>query len=166
MRCPFCNEDSDKVIDSRSVGDGEAIRRRRECISCGRRYTTYEERKRTPLRVVKKNGQRESFDRSKILKGMERACEKRPVPIETLEEEALKIEAALHSMYDREVPVSAIGELVMERLRALDDVAYVRFASVYRAFKTVDEFLAEVQPILEKKGITIDEARKGSGGKE
>lgn len=164
MKCPFCNEDSDKVIDSRAVGDGEAVRRRRECTSCKRRFTTYEERKRTPLRVVKKNGQRESFDRSKIFKGMERACEKRPVPIETLEEEALKIEVAIHSQFDREAPSSAIGEMVMERLRALDDVAYVRFASVYRAFKTVDEFLEEVKPML-KQGIDINEARKSSEGK-
>jgi transcriptional repressor NrdR len=160
MRCPFCHEDNDRVVDSRSAGDGQAIRRRRECLHCSKRFTTYERIEEMPLRVIKKNGSREAFDRGKILNGLVKACEKRPVQIERLEEEALKIEAEICSKYDREVPARQIGEMVMNRLRALDDVAYVRFASVYRAFKDVSDFVEEVKPML--KGAHRDNA-KGAG---
>jgi transcriptional repressor NrdR len=139
---------SDLVVDSRSADEGKAIRRRRECRSCDRRFTTYERIEQMPLRVVKKDGQREGFDRIKILGGMTKACEKRPVSSERLEEEALRIESAIYGKYDREVPSTAIGEMVMEHLRSLDHVAYVRFASVYRAFKDVSDFVDEVRPLL------------------
>ena len=152
MQCPFCHEDDDKVVDSRSVGQGKAIRRRRECRACQRRFTTYEYVERMPLRVVKKNGTREAFDRNKVLTGMTKACEKRPVSMEQLENEVLNIESRLHSTYDREVPSSAIGEVVMERLKALDKIAYVRFASVYREFQDVGDFLKEVTPMLKPAG--------------
>ena len=148
MKCPFCRADRDRVVDSRSVGEGEAIRRRRECLGCGRRFTTYERMEQMPLRVVKKNGQREPFDRQKLLNGLLKACEKRPVSVEALEEVATRIEGQIYSIYDREVPSSVIGEMVMQRLRSLDEVAYIRFASVYRAFKDVSEFVQEAAPML------------------
>jgi len=171
MRCPFCHTDNDKVVDSRSAGDGEAIRRRRQCLVCNRRFTTYERIEQMPLRVVKKNKTREGFDRRKILGGMIKACEKRPVPMEKLEEEALKIESDIYSKYDREVPSTAIGEMVMQRLRGLDDVAYVRFASVYRAFKDVNEFVEEVKPMLKAsqkdapRGNVMRDVKKDEKGK-
>lgn len=171
MRCPFCHTDNDKVVDSRSAGDGHAIRRRRQCLDCNRRFTTYERIEQMPLRVVKKNKTREGFDRRKILSGMIKACEKRPVPMEKLEEEALKIESEIYGKYDREVPSTAIGEMVMQRLRGLDDVAYVRFASVYRAFKDVNEFVEEVKPMLKAsqkdapRSNTLREAKKEEKGK-
>lgn len=171
MRCPFCHTDNDKVVDSRSAGDGHAIRRRRQCLDCNRRFTTYERIEQMPLRVVKKNKTREGFDRRKILSGMIKACEKRPVPMEKLEEEALKIESEIYGKYDREVPSTAIGEMVMQRLRGLDDVAYVRFASVYRAFKDVNEFVEEVKPMLKasqkeaSRSNTLREAKKEEKGK-
>jgi len=161
MRCPFCHADSDKVVDSRSVGEGEAIRRRRECRACGRRFTTYERMEQAPLKVLKKNGQREPFDRRKLLHGLEKACEKRPVSSDLLEEEALRIESQLHSMYDREVPSSVIGEWVMRRLRALDEVAYIRFASVYRAFKDVSEFIEEATPMMKPPRKPRGEPQQG-----
>ena len=151
MRCPRCGADNDRVVDSRTSADGTAIRRRRECLECYLRYTTYERVEVTPLRVVKKNGERVRFDRERILKGLVRACEKRPIATEALEEASLRVEAKCHEEYDREVPSTVIGALVMDQLRDLDQVAYVRFASVYREFKDVTQFLDELKPILEKR---------------
>lgn len=152
MRCPRCGADNDRVVDSRTSADGSAIRRRRECLECYLRYTTYERVEVTPLRVVKKNGERVRFDRERILKGLMRACEKRPISTEALEEASLRVEARCHEEHDREVPSSVIGALVMDELRELDQVAYVRFASVYREFKDVSQFLDELKPILESRG--------------
>ncbi|TAH38688.1 MAG: transcriptional repressor NrdR [Planctomycetota bacterium] len=152
MRCPYCKNDNDRVIDSRSSTDGFAIRRRRECMECGRRFTTYERTEEAPLRVVKKDGSRVPFDRNKILKGLLKACEKRPVSLEALEEITSRIERRLSEEYDREVPSKIIGQLVMDELRKLDQVAYVRFASVYREFKDVSQFLEELKPLIEKAG--------------
>ena len=151
MKCPFCKQDNDKVIDSRSSNEAYAIRRRRECLECGRRYTTYERIEETPLRVVKKDGTRVPFDRQKILSGLLKACEKRPVPVERLEEITSKIERQCSEQFDREVSSQFIGNLVMQELRRLDQVAYVRFASVYREFKDVAQFLEELKPMLEKR---------------
>ena len=132
-------------------GGGYIIRRRRECLECGRRFTTYERMESLPLRVVKKDGTRVEFDREKVLHGVMRACEKRPVPSERIEEIVVQIEAEIYSNFDKEVSSRHIGRLVMEKLREVDQVAYVRFASVYREFKDVSEFMAEVQPMLDKK---------------
>jgi len=151
MRCPRCKQDNDRVVDSRAASDGSAIRRRRECLECYLRYTTYERVEDTPLRVVKKSGERVRFDRERVLAGMMLACEKLPVSAEQLEEAAARVEARCHEEYDREVPSSAIGSLVMEELRKLNQVAYVRFASVYREFKDVSQFLDELKPILETR---------------
>ncbi len=148
MKCPYCRHDDDKVIDSRAAGDGFVIRRRRECIACERRFTTYERIEETPVRVVKKDGSRMPFDRRKILGGLMKACEKRPVSIDTLEEITAKIEDEITSTIDREVSTQQIGEFVMDALRRVDQVAYVRFASVYRDFKDVSEFVDEVEPML------------------
>jgi len=150
MRCPFCRDDNDKVVDSRSSGEGNIIRRRRECLACGRRFTTYERIETAPIRVVKKDGSREEFDRSKILSGFIRACEKRPISSETLDRVVGDIENEIYTHHDREVTSRHIGELVMRRLRELDKVAYVRFASVYREFKDVSEFVEEVKPMLDR----------------
>ena len=149
MRCPRCKADNDRVVDSRSSSDGGVIRRRRECLECFLRFTTYERIENTPLRVVKKSGERVRFDRERILAGMVRACEKLNVMIEDLEEATNRIEVRCHEEYDREVPSAVIGNLVMEELKALDQVAYVRFASVYREFRDVAQFLDELKPILE-----------------
>ncbi len=151
MRCPRCKQDNDRVVDSRAASDGSAIRRRRECLDCYLRYTTYERVEDTPLRVIKKSGERVRFDRERVLQGMLLACEKLPVSTEQLEESAARVEARCHEEYDREVPSSAIGSLVMEELRKLNQVAYVRFASVYREFKDVSQFLDELKPILETR---------------
>lgn len=148
MKCPFCKQNKDRVIDSRSAGNGHSIRRRRLCLGCKRRYTTYERAEERPLRVVKKDGTRQPFTRVKILAGLERACEKRPVSMAHLEEIVDRIEMEIYERYDREVASKHIGELVMKELRELDQVAYVRFASVYRAFKDVSEFITELQPML------------------
>ena len=147
MRCPFCKVDNDKVVDSRSSGEGDVVRRRRECLACGRRYTTYERVEDSPLRVVKKDGSRVPFDREKILSGLRKACEKRPVSAEQIEETVRSIEDEINRNYDREVPSSAIGEMVMDRLKKLDSVAYVRFASVYRDFKAPDDFVKAIQGV-------------------
>lgn len=151
MRCPFCRTDEDKVIDSRASNDQSVIRRRRECTGCGRRFTTYERIEEVPFRVVKKDGSRVPFDRNKILAGILRACEKRPIATETLEEVTSRIEARINEMFDAEVSSRFIGNLVMDELRRLDQVAYVRFASVYREFKDVGEFLAELKGILQRE---------------
>ena len=151
MRCPYCKADRDKVIDSRAAGDGFVIRRRRECLECERRYTTYERIEESPLRVIKKSGERVRFDRDRIQQGMLRACEKLPVSMKAIEEAVARVEARCQGEYDREVQSSVIGSLVMEELPGLDQVAYVRFASVYREFKDVSQFLDELKPILEGK---------------
>jgi len=147
MRCPFCKQDNDKVIDSRSSGEGAIVRRRRECVACGRRYTTYERVEDQPFRVVKKDGSRVAFDRDKIVKGLERACEKRPVSTETLSAAVDRIESRCTEMFDTEVSSKFIGQMVMEELKRIDAVAYVRFASVYREFKDVSEFLRELDSV-------------------
>lgn len=152
MRCPYCQADNDRVIDSRSAADGFSIRRRRECLDCSRRFTTYERMEETPLRVVKKDGSRVPFDRGQILKGILKACEKRPVAMEDLEKLTASIERRLTEMFDREVGSKYIGQLVMDELKKLDQVAYVRFASVYREFKDIEQFIVELKPFLEKKG--------------
>lgn len=140
MKCPYCGQNNDKVLDSRSVRDGEGIRRRRECLECGRRFTTYEEIEELRLVVVKKDERREPFDRSKLLKGMITACEKRPVSVAQLEAAADEIERTLYNRGEKEVRSSEIGDMVIEKLRRLDQVAYVRFASVYRQFEDVTQF--------------------------
>jgi len=152
MKCPYCKNDNDKVVDSRSAEEASVIRRRRECLECGRRYTTYERVEEIPLRVVKKDGTRVPFDRSKILLGLHKACEKRPVSAETLEAVVQEIENEIYERSEKEVPSKVIGELVMKKLRQLDQVAYVRFASVYREFKDPTQFLEELRPMLEKGG--------------
>jgi transcriptional repressor NrdR len=151
MRCPYCKADNDRVIDSRASGDGFAIRRRRTCLECERRYTTYERVENAPLRVVKKNGERTEFDRQKVLAGMLKACEKRPVSSEQLDRVVDRIERQCMEAFDKEVSSKVIGNLVMQELRQLDQVAYVRFASVYREFKDVAQFLEELKPMLEKR---------------
>ncbi|HEV8114153.1 MAG TPA: transcriptional regulator NrdR [Planctomycetota bacterium] len=151
MRCLRCKQDNDRVVDSRASADGTVIRRRRECLMCFLRYTTYERVEDTPLRVVKKNGERVRFERDRVLAGMVRACEKLPIASEELEAAAARVEARCQEEYDREVQSSVIGALVMEELRKLDQVAYVRFASVYREFKDVAQFLDELKPILESR---------------
>ncbi len=151
MRCLRCKQDNDRVVDSRASADGSVIRRRRECLMCFLRYTTYERVEETPLRVVKKNGERVRFERERVLAGMIRACEKLPIPVEELEAAAARVEARCQEEYDREVESSVIGALVMEELRKLNQVAYVRFASVYREFKDVSQFLDELKPILESR---------------
>jgi transcriptional repressor NrdR len=148
MRCPFCKVDDDRVVDSRASNDGFAIRRRRECVACDRRYTTYERIEESPLRVIKKDQRREPFERRKILLGLIKACEKRPIPISALEEITERIENKVMEEFENEVPVSYIGKLVMEELRKIDQVAYVRFASVYREFKDIHEFLDELKRML------------------
>jgi len=149
MKCPFCKADDDRVVDSRASADGFAIRRRRECLSCSRRYTTYERIEESPIRVIKKDGSREPFERRKILAGLMRACEKRPVSIDTLDEIVSRIEHQVTEQFDREVPSKFIGRLVMREIRKVDQVAFVRFASVYRDFKDVTEFMDEIRPMLE-----------------
>jgi len=144
MRCPFCGCEESKVIDSRPTDENERIRRRRECIDCGKRFTTYETIEDVPIIVIKKDKSREVFDRNKVLKGMLRACEKRPVTVSELETAISQIEATLQSATDREVTSVRIGELIMEKLREIDEVAYVRFASVYKAFDSASSFVEEI----------------------
>ena len=151
MKCPYCAQLESKVVDSRPADEGASIRRRRECLSCHKRFTTYETVESLPLMVVKKDGSRQSFDRSKVMGGLIRACEKRPVSYQTLEGLVAEIELSLQNQIDREVSSSQIGELVLERLKQLDEVAYVRFASVYREFKDVDSFMAELKQLMENK---------------
>ena len=151
MRCPFCDFSESKVIDSRESKNGLCIRRRRECLSCTRRFTTYEKIEEIPYMVVKKDGQRQRFDSQKLLQGLLKACEKRPVPVSKLEEIVEEIEAKLQDLPDKEIATSEIGQLVMERLKDLDKVAYVRFASVYREFKDVLEFKKELEVLLKER---------------
>ena len=151
MKCPYCGYVESKVIDSRPTDEWERIRRRRECLQCGRRFTTYEVIETTPLVVIKKDRSRETFDGGKLLAGMVRACEKRPVSLSVLEKAAEEIELQLRSSLDREIPSERIGELAMEKLREIDEVVYVRFASVYRQFKDIDSFMQELQNLLEER---------------
>jgi transcriptional repressor NrdR len=151
VKCPFCSHVEDKVVDSRESTEGEVIRRRRECLGCGKRFTSYERIDQIPHMVVKKDGRRERFDREKVLAGLLRACEKRPVPMKTLEVVVDRAEAMVHESPDREVPSVAIGEFLMDRLRELDKVAFIRFASVYREFKDVDQFMATLKGLLETR---------------
>lgn len=148
MRCPYCGFRESKVVDSRPADEGSSIRRRRECLSCEKRFTTYETVESLPMVVIKKDGSRQSFDRRKVLGGMIRACEKRPVPLAELEKIAEEIEQDLQNSMEREISTEAIGEKVMERLRNVDQVAYVRFASVYRQFKDIDTFMTELNKLL------------------
>ena len=151
MKCPFCNYEESKVIDSRPTDEGEKIRRRRECIACGKRFTTYEIIESVPIIVVKKDKSRQAFDRVKLFNGMLRACEKRPVSIEQIDRVVSEIEAELQNSLDREVTSVHIGELVMDKLKGLDEVAYVRFASVYRQFKDINTFMDELAKLLGEK---------------
>ena len=150
MKCPFCGYEESKVIDSRPTDEGEKIRRRRECISCAKRFTTYEIIESVPIVVVKKDKSRQAFDRVKLFNGMVRACEKRPVSIDQLEKVVTDIETELQNSLDREVTSVHIGELVMSKLKELDEVAYVRFASVYRQFKDINTFMDELTKLLSK----------------
>ena len=151
MKCPFCGYKEDKVVDSRATAEESAVRRRRECLKCGKRFTTYEYIEEISLMVIKKDGRREPFDRKKILSGLIKAFEKRPVGMEKMEEIVTQVERAIQKKSDREVSASRIGELVMEKLKALDDVAYVRFASVYRQFKDVSQFMTELKDMFNKE---------------
>lgn len=151
MKCPFCGFIEDKVIDSRLSQDGNTTRRRRECLQCAKRFTTYERLEETLPLVVKKDGARETFDRAKILGGIMKACEKRPVSIEEIEKAADRLEQRFLDMGDREIQSSVIGEAVMEELKKLDEVAYVRFASVYREFRDINEFMHELKDLLDTK---------------
>jgi len=144
MRCPFCQCEEDKVVDSRASREGRAIRRRRECMACAQRFTTYEYIETTPLSIVKADGRREPFDRQKVLQGLQMACKKRPVSLETIEQIADQIENQLQALTENEIPSKMVGELAMRALYPIDEVAYVRFASVYRKFKEVKEFLSEI----------------------
>ena len=151
MKCPYCENEDSKVIDSRHTEDGKAIRRRRDCEECGRRFTTYEKVEEMILMVIKKDGSRQAFDRNKLLNGIIRACEKRPVSIADMEKIVDDIERGLNNMMEKEIDSNFIGELVMERLKDLDEVAYVRFASVYRQFTDVNTFVQEVERLLTTK---------------
>lgn len=151
MKCPYCGFAESKVIDSRPADEGSSIRRRRECLSCRKRFTTYETVESLPMVVVKKDGSRQSFDRRKILGGMIRACEKRPVPVAELEKVSEEIEQEVQNSMEREVSTQKVGEMVMERLKKIDEVAYVRFASVYRQFKDIDTFMKELNKLLADK---------------
>ena len=153
MKCPFCGHLRDKVVDSRETKEGEAIRRRRECLGCGRRFTSYERIDEIPYMVVKKDGSRERFERQKLIAGLLKACEKRPVSVAALERIADRVEATLQERTDKEIATEAIGAFVMQELRGLDKVAYVRFASVYRHFRDVSEFMSELKDILGSKEL-------------
>ena len=151
MKCPYCGHLESKVVDSRPAEEGASIRRRRECLSCRKRFTTYETMESLPLMVIKKDGSRQGFERGKVMAGLIRACEKRPVSYQTLEGLVAEIEQVLQNQIDREVSSSQIGELVLERLKKLDEVAYVRFASVYREFKDINSFMLELNHLMENK---------------
>ena len=151
MKCPFCGHPESKVIDSRPADENASIRRRRECLACGKRFTTYETVESLPIVVIKKDGSRQSFDRQKVLRGMIRACEKRPVSLAELERIADEIEQELQNSMEREIRTADIGEKVMEKLKKADEVAYVRFASVYRQFKDINTFMSELNKLLSEK---------------
>ncbi len=151
MKCPFCSHTEDKVIDSRSSNEDKSVRRRRECLKCKKRFTTYEYIEEVPLMVIKKDGRREAFDRNKIISGILKACEKRPVSMEKVESVVDRVEKELQKSFDKEVKAQVVGELVMEYLHKLDEVAYVRFASVYRQFKDINHFMKELKDLLSKR---------------
>ena len=151
MRCPYCSHPESKVVESRPSDEGASIRRRRECLECHKRFTTYETIESLPLVIIKKDGSRQSFDRSKILTSMLKSCEKRSVPVAVLEQIATEIEQTLQNEMDREIPSARVGQLVMEKLKGVDEVAYVRFASVYRQFKDINTFMEELSRLLEEK---------------
>ena len=163
MRCPYCGQADTRVLESRTADDEQVIRRRRECGACLRRFTTYERIEEPPLMVVKKDGRREAFDRSKILRGLIRSCEKRPVPEESLEALTQDVERALRETGEREVTSSLIGEMVMDRLRSLDEVAYVRFASVYRQFRDAQHFQDELERLLRERDRQPGSASQSGG---
>ena len=150
MKCPFCGDQDSKVVDSRHSEDGLSIRRRRECMNCQRRFTTYEYVETLPIIVVKRDGSRQAFDRNKILNGMVRACEKRQVPFATLEKVTTEIEQAIQNSLEREISTDKLGEMILERLKPLDEVAYIRFASVYRRFQDANSFIREINKFLEE----------------
>jgi transcriptional repressor NrdR len=160
MKCPFCSCDETRVIDSRLGREGNNIRRRRECAACERRFTTYERVEEILPMVVKKDGRREPFDRSKIIAGIRRACEKRPIPIETIEKLVDRLEMQLQESSEREIQAAVIGEAVMKALHELDEIAYVRFASVYRQFKDINEFMQELTDILGRQNQDISSLKK------
>lgn len=169
MRCPFCRETENRVIDSRLSKDGNLVRRRRECDKCRRRFTTYERVEENMPLVVKKDGRRESYDRLKVVNGLRRACEKRPVSVNTIETIADRIERRLQEGAEKEIPSSVIGEAAMRELHDTDQVAYVRFASVYRSFKDINEFMEELEELLkERKGLPTGKRgnRKSDKGRE
>ncbi|WP_462331736.1 transcriptional regulator NrdR [Schwartzia sp. (in: firmicutes)] len=151
MRCPFCKQEDSRVIDSRSADDGNSIRRRRECSQCGRRFTTYEVVEKTPLMVIKHDGRRVLFDRDKLLNGLIRSCDKRDIPTDRIVALADEIERELRNTMDREITTKSIGELVMEKLKNFDEVAYIRFASVYRKFADISMFKEELEELLREK---------------
>ena len=150
MKCPYCGFSESKVVDSRPADEG-SIRRRRECLQCERRFTTYETVESLPMVVIKKDGSRQTFDRSKVLRGIQRSCEKRPVPVADMERMALEIEQELQNKLEREISTELVGEMVMDKLKKADDVAYVRFASVYRQFKDINTFMSELNKLLSEK---------------
>jgi transcriptional repressor NrdR len=160
MKCPFCGDFDNKVVDSRLSGESDVIRRRRECLGCGRRFTTYERVEDILPMVIKKDGRRETFDRNKILAGIQTACQKRPVPVAVMEEIVDRIEKAVQEKGDKEIRSSAIGETLMQELHDLDEVAYVRFASVYRSFRDINEFMDELKDLLKE-----EESRRLNGEK-
>jgi transcriptional repressor NrdR len=149
MKCPYCSQIDNKVIDSRMTKEGNAVRRRRECLGCKHRFTTYERVEALPLVLIKKDGRRETFDRTKVLVGMQKACQKRNISINTLEEFVDELERELQEMGEKEIPSSVVGERIMTKLHELDDVAYVRFASVYREFKDINDFMSELKDLLD-----------------
>jgi len=151
MKCPFCSHTEDKVIDSRSSNEDKSVRRRRECLKCNKRFTTYEYIEEIPLMLIKKDGRREAFDRNKIISGILKACEKRPVSMEKVEAMVDKVEKELQKNFDKEVKAQVVGELVMDYLHKIDEVAYVRFASVYRQFKDINQFMKELKDLLSKR---------------
>ena len=150
MKCPYCGFSESKVVDSRPADEG-SIRRRRECLQCERRFTTYETVESLPMVVIKKDGSRQTFDRSKVLRGIQRNCEKRPVPVADMERMALEIEQELQNKLEREISTELVGEMVMDKLKKADEVAYVRFASVYRQFKDINTFMSELNKLLNEK---------------
>ena len=150
MKCPYCGFSESKVVDSRPADEG-SIRRRRECLQCERRFTTYETVESLPMVVIKKDGSRQTFDRSQVLRGIQRSCEKRPVPVADMERMALEIEQELQNKLEREISTELVGEMVMDKLKKADEVAYVRFASVYRQFKDINTFMSELNKLLNEK---------------
>ena len=160
MKCPGCSHIEDKVVDSRTTKEGEAIRRRRECLKCGKRYTTYEYIEKAPLMVVKKDGRRQAYDREKLLTGLIKSCEKRPVSRDQLEQLVDEVESVTYGKFKHEVQSEEIGREIIGRLQAIDEVAYVRFASVYRQFKDVSEFMNEI------KGILVDKNKRRSSSSD